>query len=402
MATAVSTSAQKIYFNPFDPAFRANPYPYYVALRSGPPRTLKLFMPIVMVARYADVVAVLQDHDRFSANPQALFVNEGYDGARNMLTSLLNDPPIHTRIRRAVAPQFTPKRIAEWEPRIREIAIGMLDRIEKKSSFDVLADLADPLPTVVLSEIFGVPADDYPRFKTWSDRITESVHIMPGVPQPDHIVAAFVELRAYLSDLIERKRSKPKADLLSELVMKEDEDKLTTDELLDFVIMQLLAGTDTTTNTMGNGFLALMRNRDQLELLRAEPSLIGRAIEEMLRYDGPIHANARFARQDAEVGGTPIRKGGLLFAIFASANRDPAQFENPDKFDITRNPNPHMGFGTGIHVCLGAPLARLESVVVFEEALRRFPNLRLADPQPQLEYRDFYFLRGLKTLPLEF
>ncbi len=265
MATAVSTSAQKIYFNPFDPAFRANPYPSYVALRSGPPRTLKLFMPIVMVARYADVVAVLQDHDRFSANPQALFVNEGYAGTRNMLTSMLNDPPIHTRIRRAVAPQFTPKRVAEWEPRIREITIGMLDRIEQKGSFDVLADLADPLPTVVLSEIFGVPAEDYPRFKNWSDRITESVHIMPGVPQPDYIREAFVELRAYLSDLIERKRSKPVADLLSELVQKEDEDKLTTDELLDFVIMQLLAGTDTTTNTMGNGFLAMMRNRDQLE-----------------------------------------------------------------------------------------------------------------------------------------
>ncbi len=402
MSAATPAAERKFYFNPFDPAFRANPYPHYVALRSGPPRTLKLFMPVVMAARYADVVAVLQDHERFSADTKALFINEGYGNVQDMLTTLLTDPPIHTRIRRAVGRDFTPKRVADLEPRIRQITRGLLDAIEAKGTFDVLADLADPLPTMVLAEIFGVPPEDYPRFKAWTDLLTRSVRIMPGVPLPEDIRVGFVELRAYFSELIERKRSQPGTDLLTALILQDGTDRLTTAELLDFVIMQLFAGTDTTTNTMGNGLLALMRHRDQLELLRREPSLVSKTVEEMLRYDGPIQANARFAKQDVELGGTLIRKGSLVFAIFGSANRDPAQFEDPDTFKITRHPNPHLGFGTGIHVCLGAPLARLESVIVVQETLTRFPNLRLADPEPPLEYRDFYFLRGLASLPLEF
>ncbi|HBZ71878.1 MAG TPA: cytochrome P450 [Deltaproteobacteria bacterium] len=401
MEAVAAGASEKVYFNPFDAAFRANPYPSYAALRSKPPRTLKLFMPIVMVSRYADVVAVLQDQ-RFSADPKALLVNEGYEHVHGMLTALLVDPPIHTRIRRAVSRDFTPKRIQELEPRIREITRRLLDRIERQGTFDVIADLADPLPTIVLSELFGVPGDDYPRFKAWSDLITASVHIMPGLPLPEPISVAFTELRAYFSELAERKRRKPQGDLLSALVMQEDAERLTSEELLDFVIMQLLAGTDTTTNTMGNGFLALMRHRDQLELLRREPALVTKAVEEMLRYDGPIQANARFAKEDVEVGGTLIRKGSIAFVIFASANRDPAQFPDPEKFDITRWPNPHMGFGAGIHVCLGAALARLENAVVFDETLKRFPRLRLPEPEPKLEYGEFYFLRGLTSLPLEF
>jgi cytochrome P450 PksS len=401
MEAVAAGASEKVYFNPFDAAFRANPYPSYAALRSKPPRTLKLFMPIVMVSRYADVVAVLQDQ-RFSADPKALLVNEGYEHVHGMLTALLVDPPIHTRIRRAVSRDFTPKRIQELEPRIREITRRLLDRIERQGTFDVIADLADPLPTIVLSELFGVPGDDYPRFKAWSDLITASVHIMPGLPLPEPISVAFTELRAYFSELAERKRRKPQGDLLSALVMQEDAERLTSEELLDFVIMQLLAGTDTTTNTMGNGFLALMRHRDQLDLLRREPALVTKAVEEMLRYDGPIQANARFAKEDVEVGGTLIRKGSIAFVIFASANRDPAQFPDPEKFDITRWPNPHMGFGAGIHVCLGAALARLENAVVFDETLKRFPRLRLPEPEPKLEYGEFYFLRGLTSLPLEF
>lgn len=393
----------QIYFNPFDPNFRANPHPHYRPLLLGPPRRLELFMPVVLVARYADVVAVLHDHERFSSeHPKAMLINQGYDRVQNMLTMLLSDPPVHTRIRRAVSRDFTPKRIQELEPRIRQITAGLLDKVEAKGEFDVMADLADHLPVMVLAEILGVPSELYPTFKSWSELIIDSSHIMPGVPLPEAIRSAFAELRAYFTEAIEGRRRRPGPDLLSALLLQEEADKLSTDELLDFVILLLLAGTETTTNMIGNGFLALVRHPDQLELLKRQPALAPMALEEMMRYDGPIQATPRYAKQDGEVGGTHIAKGSMVFVILAAANRDPAQFKDPDAFDITRHPNPHVAFGAGIHFCIGAPLGRLEGIIAVNATLERFPNLALSDPDtPAAEdYVDFYFLRGLKKLKM--
>jgi cytochrome P450 len=402
MSEAAGVEPRRVYFNPFDPEFRANPHQHYRALLAGPPRILKLFIPVALVARYADVVAVLHDWERFSSErPKAMLINEGYGSVQNMLTMLLSDPPVHTRIRRAVAGQFVPKRMKDLEPRIREITKGLLDAVERKGEFDVVADLADHLPVMVLAELLAVPREQYPQFKRWSDLITDAPHIMPGVPLPDQIREAFTEIREYFARKVDEKRRQPGNEMLSALAAAEDADKLTTDELLDFVILLLLAGTDTTTNMIGNGFLALGRHPEEMAMLKREPSIVERALEEMLRYDGPIQATPRYLKADAEVGGTKFEKGTMAFVVLAAANRDPAQFKDPDRFDITRHPNAHVAFGYGIHFCVGAPLGRLEGQIALNMTLERFPNLRLADPDAPQTYKDFYFLRGLRDLKME-
>jgi len=391
-----------IYFNPWDTSFRDNPYPYYKTLLEGPPRTLDLFgQTVVIAARYADVVAVLRDHPRFSSvqriNPEirrrGLF--------RGAATMLFSDPPVHTRLRRLVSRDFTPRRIRELEPRIRAITTGLLNDVARRGAFDVMADLANALPVMVIAEILGVPPDRYQTFKQWSDIVVAGGNTLPGQPMPEDVAAVIDEIRSYFSREIEKRRAQPGNDLISALVAAHDDNEaMTADELLAFVILLLLAGNETTTNLIGNGMLALGRHPDQMDLLRRTPELTPRAIEEMLRYDGPVQATSRRALGDAEVGGTPVAAGAECFVLLAAANHDPAQFPDPDRFDITREPRDHVAFGEGIHFCVGAPLARLEGAIAVGETLRRFPALRLADPEAPLVYKGSYFLRGLDSLKM--
>ena len=391
-----------IYFNPWDTSFRDNPYPYYKTLLEGPPRTIDLFgQTVVIAARYADVVAVLRDHPRFSSvqriNPEirrrGLF--------RGAATMLFSDPPVHTRLRRLVSRDFTPRRIRELEPRIRAITTGLLNDVARRGAFDVMADLANALPVMVIAEILGVPPDRYQTFKQWSDIVVAGGNTLPGQPMPEDVAAVIDEIRSYFSREIEKRRAQPGNDLISALVAAHDDNEaMTADELLAFVILLLLAGNETTTNLIGNGMLALGRHPDQMDLLRRTPELTPRAIEEMLRYDGPVQATSRRALGDAEVGGTPVAAGAECFVLLAAANHDPAQFPDPDRFDITREPRDHVAFGEGIHFCVGAPLARLEGAIAVGETLRRFPALRLADPEAPLVYKGSYFLRGLDSLKM--
>ena len=403
MSEAIETQAsQDFYFNPWDENFRANPYPHYRPLLAGPPRVLDMGFKFALAARYDDVRAILSDHATFSSvQPTGMGFDEQNKAFGEAPTMLGSDPPTQTRLRRLVSRDFTPRRIRELEPRIREIAKNLIDAAERKGEFDVMADLANPLPVMVISDLLGVPQEDYHRFKNWSDKIVEADNTLPGMPMPDEIKVAFTELRAYFIAEIARRRKNPGTDLVSALVAAHDEaEALNADELLQFLVLLLLAGNETTTNLIGNGILALGRNPGAMAALRSKPDLMRGAIEEMLRYDGPVQSTFRTATRDTTVGGTPITAGMGVFVIVAAANRDPAHFKDPEKFDITRESNEHMAFGDGIHFCIGAPLARMEGSIAIGAALERFPHLRLKNPDAPLTYKGSYFLRGLCSLDM--
>jgi cytochrome P450 len=274
-ATAPGAS-QDFYFNPWDENFRANPYPHYKPLLAGPPRIIDLFGPTGMVTRYVDVMAVLRDHAHFSSERQrdpSELPNEGpFAGARTMLFS---DPPTHTRLRRLVSRDFTPRRIRELEPRIREIAKNLIDPAQRKGELEVMSGFADALPVMVIAEMLGVPPDHYEQFKHWSDTVVSGDNTLPGTPLPEQFHSAIKALRGYFAEEIERRRKNPGADLISALVAAHDDaEAMNADELLAFVLLLLLAGNETTTNLIGNGMLALGRNPAQMNLLRQRPELI--------------------------------------------------------------------------------------------------------------------------------
>jgi cytochrome P450 len=403
MSEAVAAQTpQDFYFNPWDENFRADPYPHYRPLLVGPPRVLDMGYKLALAARYADVRAILMDHATFSSVlPKGMGFDEQTKIFGDVPTMLGSDPPTQTRLRRLVSRDFTPRRIRDLEPRIREIAKNLIDAAERKGEFDVMVDLANPLPVMVISDLLGVPPEEYQQFKNWSDKIVEADNTLPGMPIPDEIKSAFGELRSYFVAEIARRRKNPGTDLVSALVAAHDESEaLNADELLQFLVLLLLAGNETTTNLIGNGMLALGRNPGSMAALRSKPELMRGAIEEMLRYDGPVQATFRTATKDTVIGGTPIAAGMGTFVIIAAANRDPAQFKDPERFDITRAPNDHVAFGEGIHFCIGAPLARMEGSLAIGIALERFPHLRLKNPDAAVTYKGSYALRGLSRLEM--
>src|SRR5579862_1831217 len=397
--------AAEVYFNIWDPSFRADPYSHYGALLAHPPLVMDFGpLPGAIVARYADVAAALRDHEHFSNVAPSTFPEPPYKGPFHPERDLLGqDPPKHSQLRRLISRDFTPKRIRELEPRIREIARTIMDRASSRGEFDVMGDLANVLPVMVIAEMLGVPPEKYATFKDWSDRVIEGGNQFPGsetsTPEAIQAIEAIESTANYFREEVAKRRKRPGADLVSALVSARDQaDALSETALLQFIVLLLLAGNETTTNLIGNGTLALMRNPAQLALLRHEPSLLPRAIEEMLRYDGPVQATGRFTKSSIELGGISIPAGTMALMVLAAANRDRAQFADPERFDITRDPNQHLAFGEGIHFCIGAPLARLEARITFEEMLTHFPRLGLKNPEEKLTYKGSYFLRGLKSL----
>jgi cytochrome P450 len=392
----------QIYFNPWDETYRANPYPHYKPLYGRPPYLLNLFAPMALVGRYRDAARILHDHERFSSvPPMSPFIQERLDVFGTAPRVVFSDPPVHTRLRRLVSRAFTPKRIRDLQPRISEFTQRLLDRVAEKGTFEVMGDLANVLPVMVIAEMLGVPPEDYLTFKQWSDRVIESDNTPPGMPLPETVKNAFFSLREYFISEIEKRRHSPGQDLVSVLVASRDEaEALTEEELITFVVLLLLAGNETTTNLIGNGMLALGRNGGQMEKLMREPRLVAGAIEEMLRYDCPVQSTARYPKVDVTVDGVELKANTITFVVVAAANRDPEQFPDPDTFDITREPNEHLAFGEGIHYCLGAPLARMEGAIAIGAALARFPGLHLLNPDQQFAYKGSYFLRGLAELPM--
>ena len=313
-------------------------------------------------------------------------------------TMLNSDPPRHTRLRGLVNKAFTPRAVRALEERMRGIVDELLDGLAAADEIEVIADLAYPLPVTVIAEMLGVPAADRDRFKHWSDEAVRGL----GTATLDDLrasIRAGRELNAYLAPIAEERRRHPRDDLLSGLLAAEEEgDRLSMDEVFQTVILLLVAGNETTTKLIGNGLLALLRHPDQLELLRQNPDLIDGAVEELLRYDGPVHATARGALEPFEFQGAHIAKGQMIVLGIGAANRDPARFADPDRVDITRGDNPHLAFGQGLHFCLGASLARLEARTALGALVERYPSMKLAVDRPR--WGPNTALRGLVSLPI--
>lgn len=275
----------------------------------------------------------------------------------------------------------------------------MLDQVQARGQMDLIDDYAFPLPIVVIAEMLGVPAADRDRFRAWSDAFVTPAVTPEGWVKAEQLLNEFV---VYLGQVFAARRQQPRNDLITALIQAEDAgDKLNEEELYSMVVLLIVAGHETTVNLIGNGTLALLQHPDQLALLKANPALMPQAIEELLRYDGPVErATIRFAAEDVEVGGQLIRRGEAVGVVLYGANRDPSQFAAPDALDITREPNRHHAFGFGVHYCLGAPLARMEGQIGLATLLRRLPGLRLAAPVETLVWRFNPILRGLHHLPV--
>jgi len=391
-------------FNPMDPEFLADPYPTYHRLRAEDP-VHHSPLGFWVLTRYEDVSAVLRD-PRFIKEPLAALVAArfGAEVPRGVGLSMLDrDPPDHTRLRGLVSKAFTPRVVEGLRPRIQQIVDGLIARAQAVGSMDVIEEFAYPLPVNVICEMMGVPVKDHERFKGWSLDIArglDSIWLPPDSDIPRRSAAARHAISGYFRELIAERRATPRGDLLSALIAAEEAgDKLSEEELLATCILILIAGHETTVNLIGNGVLALLRHPDELHRLRQTPALIASAVEELLRYDGPVQRTARVASDDATIGGRTIRKGDMVMPFIGAADRDPAQFPDPDRLDLARGDNRHIAFGWGIHFCLGAPLARVEGQIAIDTLVRRLPRLELATESP--EYRQSLTLRGLKTLPVK-
>ena len=395
------------------PAFKANPYPFYARLRAEAPvwrATLHDRRTAWLVTRYEDVARMLKDDtfakDKLNAmDPEQRSKTPWVPGflkplERNMLDL---DDPDHVRLRALVSRAFTPRLIERLRGRIESLCEELLDAMERerkrKGGTDLVAGYALPLPATVIAELLGVPAEDHAKFHRWSNRL---VSVSSGRDILRALPAALSFVR-YLRNLVERHRADPEDDLITALIRAEEAgDKLSEDELLAMAFLLLVAGHETTVNLVASGTLALLEHPEQTERLRREPSLVKPAVEELLRYTSPVElATERYARQDTEIGGRRIPRGGLVLAVLGSANRDERHFEDPDALDLARDPNRHLAFGRGgVHHCLGAPLARMEGQIALNALLRRFPGARLAMAPETLRWRRGLFLRGLERLPL--
>jgi cytochrome P450 len=314
---------------------------------------------------------------------------------------VFRDPPEHTRLRTLVSRAFAPSIVRRRTDEISATISTLIGQLERGAVVDLIEQFAYPLPAIVIAEMLGAPPDDRDLFKGWSDRLTALVFGSYG--QADRFQSAAIgmlELRDYLLGLITKYEKEPGDNLISVLLEHEGNDALTRDELVSTCTLLLFGGHETTTNLIGNGLLALLSNPEQLQLLQSKPDLIGPAIEEFVRYDGPARATVRLVKAEHQLGDKTLRPGERVFLINPAANRDPLVFDEPDRLDITRNPTNHLGFGVGIHYCLGAPLARLEGQLAISMLVQAFPNLELAVAPHELEWHSTMLSRGLKSLPV--
>lgn len=388
-----------------DPSNRANPYPAYDRIRAHGPLQLP-GMTLNVFSSYQDCDDVLRHpssaSDRLKSTAAQREIADGAD-ARPVGPPgfLFLDPPDHTRLRKLVSKAFVPKVVKALEPDITALVDGLLDKVEEQGSFDVIADLAYPLPVAVICRLLGVPIEDEPQFSLASALLAAAldpvISFTGQAPDSfDEMLQAGLWLREYLRELIGRRRSDPGDDLMSGLIhVKESGDQLTEEEIVATCNLLLVAGHETTVNLIANAILAMLRHPRQWTALAADPQRVSAVVEETLRYDPPVQLMGRIAADDMTIGGATVPKGDIMMLLLAAAHRDPAACERSDEFDPDRENIRHLGFGKGPHFCLGAPLARLEAAVALSKLTARFPNARMAG-EPQ--YKPNLTLRGMASL----
>lgn len=363
-----------------------NPYPWYAEKRESAPVSYNAETGMWSVFDYQDVQRVLSEHATFSSN---------YMGGGPLSESLIGmDPPRHRQLRNIVTQAFTPRTVAQLVPRITEIVNDLLDQAIPRGKMDVVDDLAYPLPITVIAELLGVPAEDRDLFRRWSNAIVSTSAVVGLDPE--------TEMGEYFLRMIKRRREEPKDDLISALLAAQiDDEHLSITEVLGFCFLLLVAGNETTTNLIGNALLCLDSYPEARKQLRAEPALAPAVVEEVLRYLSPVQSMFRLTTSETTIGDQVIPAHKMVLAWIGSANRDEQQFPDADTFDIRRTPNRHIAFGHGIHFCLGAPLARLETKIVLEALLERFSEIQRVQNVP-LQRTDSFFLYGLKHIPITF
>jgi hypothetical protein len=386
-----------------DPATVANPYDIYRQLRASRDLVWSDRLGLWLAPTHETANATL----RSKSLGRLYQAQEPFDEWEifNWLHSdsiLDSEPPKHTRLRSLVQKAFTPGRIAALEPNIKEICGQLLDeaqrKLESSGAFDILADYAEPLPVLVIADLLGVPRDMANDLRRWSQDIVKMYEYGRSREQELAAQKAGLEFSSYIADLAAKRKIDPQSDLITALVEVEEQgEKLNEHELIAMCVLLLNAGHEASVNGFGNGMVAMFRNQDQLELMKSSPrELTDTALEEMMRFDSPLHMFERTATSDTVIGETTVLKGQKVVSMLGSANRDEEVFENTDQFDITRKHNPHIAFGAGIHFCIGAPLARLEMQNSLPMLFERFPNLQLAGTPVQ---RPTFVLRGWETIP---
>ncbi|WP_416970516.1 cytochrome P450 [Streptomyces sp. 4F14] len=396
-------------FDPWDPAFLADPYPAYAGLRERGrvihyERTDQWLVP-----HHADVSALLRDrrlgrtylhryeHEDFGRTPPPTEHEPFHTLNDHGMLDL--EPPDHTRIRRLVSKAFTPRTVEQLKPYVTKLAGELADQLVERGGGDLLADVAEPLPVAVIAEMLGIPEGDRAPLRPWSAAICGMYELNPSEETAANAVRASVEFSDYLRELIAERRKSPGDDLMSGLIAAHDEgDRLTEQEMISTAVLLLNAGHEATVNATVNGWNALFDNPDQLALLRADHSLIPGAVEELMRYDTPLQLFERWVLDDIEVDGVVIPRGAEVALLFGAANHDPAVFSAPERLDLRRTDNPHISFSAGIHYCIGAPLARMELVASLTALLEKAPTLRLArEPRRKPNF----VIRGLEGLDVE-
>jgi len=392
--------------------FRAQTYATFAQMRTEAPVLCQPGLDgetmIWFVTRHDDVVKVLLDDERFVRDPTLALTTEQLEGSTNRMPEsfafieqhMLNrDGADHRRLRRLVTKAFTPRMVEQLRPRIEEIAAELLDAVEARGEMDIVEEYAFPLPITVIAELLGIPVADRDRFRRWSNAVVTPAFSPDALAEFGDLMADFV---AYLRALFERRRAEPAEDLISALLeVRDGGDALSEQELFSMVVLLIVAGHETTVNLIANAVLALLEHPDQLVELRRDPARVPAAIEECLRFDGPVErALNRWAASDVELGGQTVRRGDDVIVILGSANRDPERFPDPDVLDLDRDDTKHVAFGRGSHYCLGAPLARLEGEVALTTLLRRLPGIRLAVTREELRWRPVPLFRSLASLPV--
>ena len=400
--------------HPFDrPDFADDPYAVYEELRKTRPvcEVERDGGSEFLLTRYADIDTVLRS-DGFSANrlladpltAEFASLPDDLRPERQRPSMLTVDPPHHTRLRKPLTRSFTPRRMGDLETMVDAVVRRLLDRLPRRAGFaspppvDLVAGFAEPLPAIVIANLLGVPAQDHERFRSWTTALLRPL-VVSERSDLDAFRDARAQFDAYLEAIVDDRRRSPRDDLVSDLVRAHDEDpESNADELLATCHLLLVAGAETTTNLIATGIGTLLLDRPSWDRLCEAPDEIARAVEELLRFESPFQGVARVAAEDAKLGGVAIPRGSLVSAMLGAANRDPDAFADPERLDIARDPNPHLAFGSGLHFCLGASLARLEARVALEAVLEYFPALRLVEPR--LRFRRGCLLRGVSALPV--